>query len=311
MALRHLIVVATLTGFGVSAQQPSSPSTAMEERISAIGGEFRGTLGVAALDLRSRQWIAVNADTRFPTASTIKTAVMLEAHHQAAEGRLPLDATFALRDSDKVGGSGVLNGLHEGLVLTTADLIHLMIALSDNTATNLLVNRLGTARINGRLESYGIREVKLFRPTFRDGRADVLPDLEREFGLGMATPRDMVRLMALIADGRAIDRKTSDLMLATLRRQQDRAMIPRLLPSLDGVSVGNKTGTDEEKHAGADNIKRHVRADAAIVMGAGFAYAVAIFARNIEDTRWGVENDAVTTGARISRLLFDHYSGRP
>lgn len=310
MSLKHLIVVATLTAAWRPAQQPRADPSAMEERLSAIVREFRGTLGIAALDLRSRQWIAVNGEVRFPTASTVKTAVMLEAHHQASEGRLPYDAKFTLRERDKVSGSGVLNGLHDGVVLTTADLIHLMIVLSDNTATNLLVERLGTARINERLESYGIREVKLFRPTFRDGRADVLPELEREFGLGMATPRDMVRLMALIADGKAVDREASDQMLATLRRQQDRAMIPRLLPSLRGLSVGNKTGTDEEKQAGADNLKRHVRADAAIVTGPDFAYAVAIFARQIEDTRWSADNDGVTTGARISRLLFDYFSGR-
>ena len=96
--------------------------------------------------------------TRFPTASTIKTAVMLEAHHQAAEGRLPLDATYTLEESDKVGGSGVLNGLRDGLTLTGADLMHLMIVLSDNTATNMLIERLGTARVNARLDSYGMRE---------------------------------------------------------------------------------------------------------------------------------------------------------
>ena len=65
-----------------------------------------------------------------------------------------------------------------------------MIVLSDNTATNLLIGRLGTVRVNERLESYGLRETRLFRPTFRDGRADVLPELEREFGLGMTTPRE-------------------------------------------------------------------------------------------------------------------------
>ena len=85
-------------------------------------------------------------------------------------------------------------------------------------------------------------------------------------------------------------------------------MIPRLLPSLRGLNVGNKTGTDEEKHAGADGVRRHVRADAGIVTGPGFSYAIAIYARQIQDTRWGVENDALTTGARISRLLFEHFS---
>src|SRR5687767_2455511 len=287
----------------------SQPAASMEQRVSAVVREFRGVMGVAAMDLRSREWIVVNADTRFPTASTIKVAIMLEAHHQAADGRLPMDASFTLKNTDKVGGSGVLNSLHDGTALTTADLIHLMIVLSDNTATNMLIERVGTARVNERLESYDIPEVKLFRLTFRDGHPDVLPDLEQEYGLGMATPRDMVRLLTLIWDGKAVNRQASDAMLATLRRQQDRATIPRLLPPVSGLSVGNKTGTDEEKRSGPDGVKRHVRADVAIVSGPTFAYAVAIYARQIEDTRWSVENEAVVAGARISRLLFEHFSG--
>jgi beta-lactamase class A len=293
-----------------SGQEPAATSalSAMEPSVSSIVKAFRGEMGVAVIDLETGQTLGVNANVRFPTASTIKTAVMVEAYYQAAEGRLPLDARFTLQDTDKVGGSGVLNGLAAGMTLTTADLIHLMIVLSDNTATNMLVDRLGTARVNERLDSYGLRETRLFRATFRDGKPDVLPELEREFGLGMTTPMEMARLMAAIAQGKAVDRKASDAMLATLRRQQDRAMIPRLLPSMPGLTIGNKTGTDEEKHAGPDGVKRHVRADAAIVMGEGFSYAIAIYARQIEDRRWTIENDALTTGARISRLVFDHFA---
>ena len=236
---------------------------------------------------------------------------MIEAYHQAAEGRLPLTTAVVLRDKDKVGGSGVLNGMHDGLSVTVADLIHLMIVLSDNTATNLLVERLGTVKIDQLLDAYGLGEMRLFRPTFRDGRADVLPDLEREYGLGMTTPRAMARLMALIAEGKAVSAAASEAMFATLARQQDRAMIPRLIPASEGLTIGNKTGTDEEKHAGADGVRRHVRADAAIVTGPNLRYVVAICARQIEDTRWGIENDAVTTGARISRMLYDHFAGVP
>jgi beta-lactamase class A len=287
----------------------------MSEVVAAVTTavkSFRGDMGVAAIDLRSGETIAVNADARFPTASTIKTAVMIEAWQQIADGTLTPDTAFILKASDKVGGSGVLRGLHEGLSLTTADLIHLMIVLSDNTATNLLIERLGTARVNARLESYGLRDTKLFRPTFRDGRPDVFPELEREFGLGMTTPREMAKLMALIADGKAVNRQASDAMLETLRRQQDRAMIPRLIPpaGMNGVQIGNKTGTDEEKHAGADGIRRHVRADAAIVAGPTFSYAVAICARQIEDRRWSIDNEALTTGAEVSRLIFDYFSAR-
>ena len=276
---------------------------------AAVNG-FRGQMGVAAIELRSGETLAVNADGRFPTASTIKTAVMIEVWQQIADGTLSSDTTFALESSAKVGGSGVLRGLHDGLTLTTADLIHLMIVLSDNTATNFLIERIGTARVNARLESFGLRDTKLFRPTFRDGRPDVLPELEREFGLGMTTPREMAKLMAVIAEGKAVSRQASAAMLETLRRQQDRAMIraSSRRPAWRCRSATRREPT--KRNAGADGIRRHVRADAAIVTGPSFTYVVAIYARQVEDTRWTIENDALTTGARISRLIFDYFSSR-
>jgi beta-lactamase class A len=300
-----------MIAFGGERGQTAAPGERMDNPTATIGQivkTFRGQMGVAAIDLRSGETIAVNADQRFPTASTIKTAVMIEAWQQIVDGQLSESTSIPLRQSDKVGGSGVLKDMHEGLAPTVRDLLQLMIVLSDNTATNMLIERVGTARVNVRLESYGLHDTKLFRPTFRDGKADVLPELEKEFGLGMTTPRDMARVMALIADGKAVNAEASATMLATLRRQQDRAMIPRLLPASDGLQVGNKTGTDEEKHAGPDGIKRHVRADAAIVTGPGFSYVIAIYARQIEDTNWGIENAALTTGARIARLVFDYFS---
>ena len=291
-----------------SGQAGGGPENSMTSQIASIVKAFRGQMGVAAINLRTGEVIAVNADARFPTASTIKTAIMVEAWQQAADGRLPIDTRIALRDRDKVGGSGVLRGLGEGLPLSVADLVHLMIVLSDNTATNMLIERLGTARINARLESYGLTETKLFRPTFRDGRPDVLPELEREYGLGMSTPREMAKLMALIGERKAVNGEASDAMLATLRRQQDRAMIPRNIPG--DVQVGNKTGTDEEKHPGRDGVKRHVRGDAAIVTGPTVSYAIAIYARQIEDTRWTVDNDALVTGAKVSQMVFEHFGGQ-
>jgi beta-lactamase class A len=293
----------------VSALPQSSPST-IEASIAKLLEAFRGVMGVSAIDLESREEIAVNADARFPTASTIKVAVMLEAYRQADQGILTLESVLPLRESEKVGGSGVLRSLHDGLGLTVSDLVYLMIALSDNTATNMLIARLGTARIDETLAANGFTQTRLFRPTFRDGRPDVSPELEREFGLGMATPREMARLMALIAEGKAVSATASQAMVATLRTQQDRAMIPRLLPPDDSLQVGNKTGTDEEKQPGRNGVRGHVRADVAIVTSKNLRYAVAIYARQVQDTRWGVENDALVTGARVSRMIYDHFRAK-
>jgi beta-lactamase class A len=282
----------------------------MQRQIERAAGEFEGLLGVAAKNLLTGEEIAVNGDTRFPAASTIKTAVMIEAYHQAAEGTLPLNTRVRLRASDKVGGSGVLNGLADGLELTVRDLIHLMIVVSDNTATNMLVSRLGVKPIDDRLTRYGLEHTRIFRPTFRDGHADLLPELEREFGLGMTTPREMARLMALIAEGKAVGADASAAMLATLRRQQDRAMIPRLLPADRALEIGNKTGTDSEKLADAAGTRGAIRADAAIVTGKGLKYVIAIYTRQGADGSYGVDNAAALAGARISRMVFDYFTRR-
>jgi beta-lactamase class A len=292
-----------------AASQRDAARTTMTNRLNEGARDFKGVLGVAARDLDTGEELAVDADTRFPTASTIKTAVMLEAYRQAAESGLSFSSTITLQDEDKVGGSGVLRDMAAGLPVTIADLVQLMIVVSDNTATNMLIGRLGTANVDRTLDRYGLTDMRLFRPTFRDGRPDVLPDLEREFGLGMTTPRMMARLMALIADGKAVSPEASAAMLGTLRRQQDRAMIPRLLP--EDAEVGNKTGTDEEKLAGPGGVKGHIRADAAIVTGpGGLRYVIAIYARQIRDTRWTVDNDALVTGAKVSKMVYDYFAAK-
>jgi beta-lactamase class A len=275
-------------------------------RIRARLASFEGIMGVAAKDLRTGEEVLVDADTRFPTASVIKVAVMLEVFHQIAEGRLSRDREVALPDAAKVGGTGVLGVLHGGLRLTVMDLVGLMIGVSDNTATNLLVELVGTQHVDARLAEYGLKDTLLFRPTFRDGHADVHPDLEKEFGLGMSTPRDMALLMEKIARGEAVSPEASAEMAKILGAQLYAEMIPRGLPP--EASVAHKTGMDEEKGAGPDGLRRHVRADVGIVEGPKTRFVVAIFARQVEDRRWSVDNDAYVTGGTIARMLYDHFS---
>lgn len=281
----------------------------LDRKIQAIVSSFPGELGLAARHLATGETIALHADRRFPTASLIKVAVMLEVFHQMQEGRLDRSTAIELTDEVKVGGSGILRHLRAGLRLPVTDLVTLMIALSDNTATNLLVGLVGTANIDRRLAGYGLANTHIFRPTFRDGRADVFPELEREFGLGMTTPAEMVALLELIARGRAVGPEGSAEMLAVLRRQQDDLMIPRLLPfGREAIRVGHKTGTDEEKQPGEDGVRGHIRTDAAIVEGPRATYVIAICTRRVRDTRWSPDNEALLAGARLSRLVYDYFN---
>jgi beta-lactamase class A len=266
-------------------------------------------MGVAAKNLATGETVFVSADTPFPTASVIKVGVMVEVFHQIAEGRLRRADTITLTDAAKVGGSGVLQRLHGGLALTVGDLLDLMMTVSDNTATNLLVAKVGTLNVDRRLASHGLTRTKLFRPTFRDGQADVFPEEEKEFGLGVTTPREMARLLELIAEGRVVDRAASEAMIAIMREQAFRTMIPRSLPETDEVVVANKPGWDSEKHPDASGGKRHVRGDAAIVTTPRGRYVIAIHARQVEDTRWGPDNEAVVLAGRISRMVYDAFAG--
>ena len=239
--MRILVIVALAMAGSPRADTTSPPQP--RDQIEGLISQFDGEAGLYARNLNSGEEVAVNASTRFPTASTIKTAVMLEAYEQAAADRLL---------------------------------------------------------------AYKLQDTKLFRPTFRDGRADVFPELEREFGLGMTTPRDMGELMALIAGGRAVNAEASSAMLSTLRRQTDKGMIPRLLPA--GIEVGNKSGTDAEKLPDSRGRRGAIRADAAIVTGPGLKYVVAIYTRRGGDSASGVDNAALLLGARLSRIVFDHFA---
>lgn len=289
----------------------AADASAIERRIGARLTSFAGLMGVAATHLDTGETIAVNADTRFPTASAIKTAVMVETFHQIASGRLRKDQLLTLTDEMKVGGSGVLHSLHGGSQLQVSDLLYLMIALSDNTATNMLIGAVGTRNVDDRMAAYGLPLTRLYRPTFRGGHADVFPEEEKEFGLGSSTPRETARLMELIARGKAVSREASEEMVGLLEKQQYREMIPRSLPGADaGVKVANKTGQDEEKLLDAAGIRGAIRVDAAIVTTPKGRYVLAVFARRVKDTRWSVDNDALATGAEISRMVFDYFDDR-
>jgi len=273
---------------------------------------FHGEMGIYAKNLETGETISINADTRFPTASLIKTAVMVEVFHQIAEGRLRREQTVTLSERDKAGDETVpVNVLHAGTPLTVSDLVPLMIAWSDNTATNLLIGLVGTSNVDKRLDAYGLSKTRLYRPTFRDGRADVLPEEEREYGLGSTTPSEAARLMERIARGEAVNPEASAEMLRILAMQQDRAMIPRSLPvGRDETLVANKTGWDEEKRPDASGFKGDVRCDAAYVKSPRVRYVIAICARRIRDKSPGVDNEALRLGAELSRLVYDHFNGR-
>jgi beta-lactamase class A len=290
----------------------SASASRIERQLAARVAAFDGVVGLFAKNLDNGETVAVAGDTRFPAASLIKVAVMAEVFRQIAARQLEPSAPVTLRDADKAGDEITpLALLHDGTMLTIADLLRAMVAYSDNTATNLLLRRVGIHGVNALLDSLELRQTRLYRPTFRDGRADVLPEEEREYGLGSTTPREAALLLEAIVEGRIGSRAHGEAMVDLLAEQQDRAMIPRSLPfERDAIRVAHKTGWDEEKLADEHGFRGGVRNDAAYIEFPGGRYVLSICARRIRDRSASVDNAALRAGAELSRLVYVHFRSR-
>jgi beta-lactamase class A len=173
-------------------------------------------------------------DDVFRSASTIKIAIMIVLFRRIDDGELSLDEPYRLRAADKVPGSGVLQHLHDGLDLTLGDVVYLMMSISDNPATNILIDHLGFEAINATMRTLGLRQSILGRKMM--GRP--AQDSEQE---NLATPNEFARLMATILDGTAASARSCEQMIGLLRLQQNARRIGRFVPQ--GRQWGSKTGS--------------------------------------------------------------------
>ncbi len=204
----------------------------VEREIEAVAASG-GLAGVALIgpDGNEINW---SGDRRFRAASTIKIAVMIEVFRQVERGQLGRDDLVTLTDSDRIPGSGVLLHLHAGLALTVDDLLYLMISISDNTATNLLIDLTGLDGINQTLAELGLTESRMNRRML--GRTPREDEPEN-----WIVPTEMARLMHLIVTDRAASPPSCATMRDLLRTQQCQTRIARHLP--EGTVWGSKTGS--------------------------------------------------------------------
>jgi beta-lactamase class A len=208
---------------------------ALAQCVSAHSCEADIALSVVACD--GRAW-SVRGDELVPAASTAKIPIMVEMFRRIDRAQITLDAPCVVTDLDRAPGSGVLRMLHDGLHLTVGDLLYLMMSISDNTATNMLIESAGMAHINATMRELGMRDSILGRPMV--GRLAIAGEQEN-----LATARDYTRLLQAIVAGRAASAQSCKAMLELLSRQHNAHRIGRCVPDAPGYSWGAKNGTNK------------------------------------------------------------------
>jgi len=238
--------LALLSALWVAPQQPQTPLQRLEASIQRTTRSVNATWGIYLKSLETGEEIALDADRQMETMSTIKIPLMVEVFAQITRGRFSLTDKYTFAPADSQPGTGTIQRLDPGAVMTVKDLITMMIIVSDNTATEVLYRMVGgVAAVNARMDALGLKQTRAMNvpsrwfpllraaPTteqfYRDGKSP----------FGLSTPREMGRLLEMMERGTLVDKVSSDLMLRIMRGQLYRTRIPRYVT---GYTIPHKTG---------------------------------------------------------------------
>ena len=281
--ISNILVVLLLLSVSASGQS-------LDDQVKNLVTSFKGKVNLFAKNLDTGETYGLNPDERVRTASTIKIAVMIEAFARVAEGKAKWTDEVVLTKEKKVSGSGILGELSDGLKLTLRDAVNLMMILSDNTATNLVLDVLTTDAVNARMESLGFKQIKIMRKVGSGGESMAGKDPEnKKFGLGFATTREMVLVMEKLERGDIISPAASKEMIDLMKREQGRNAIGRSLPNVPMAS----------KYGALDRLRSAV----GILYTKQGRIAMAISCDDMPETIWSVDNPAYLLMSQLSEVL--------
>jgi beta-lactamase class A len=258
----------------------------LEASIAETDRNLDGVLAVAILDLTTGQRIMVRADEVMPTASSIKIAILAELYRQAQQGKVKLTDFYTLQASDMVGGSGITSVLTPGQTrLTLRDVAGLMISVSDNSATNVIIDRIGMENVNALLDSLGLTHMRLRRKMMDVKAAE-------EGRENISSPSEMVMLLEALYRGKVLNKSMTEDFFNMLSVHKE-SYIPRELP--EDLKVANKPGELEG-----------VRNDSGIVFAGKRPYAISVMTTYLRREKDG--GDAITKISSAAYQMFDRLS---
>ena len=199
------VVACGTMGAGARAQSPGAVAAApargedvaLEARLGELARAHHGKVALYAKQLNTGKTASLDPDAVVQTASVIKLTILFEAMEQVREGKAHWDDKITLEPGDAVSGSGVLLFFDAPLTLTLKDVLSMMIIMSDNTATNLAIDKIGLDAVNARIAWMGLKNTHLYKKIGKPA-TEPMPEDQSKFGLGKTTPREMAEVMERI-----------------------------------------------------------------------------------------------------------------
>lgn len=300
----------------VAGAGPGNEDAALEARLQEIAKAHHGKVALYATQLNTGKMVRMDQDAVVQTASVIKLTILFEAMEQVRAGKAHWDDKITLAPGDAVSGSGLLLFLDAPQTLTLKDVLTLMVIMSDNTATNLAIDKIGLDAVNARIAWMGLKNTHLYKKIGKPA-TEPMPEDQPKYGLGKTTPREMAEVMERIGlceldgpgkvrvggDGviSAGDAAICGVAMKMLRNQFYRETIPRYLEKLDTTETGGGTASK----TGSLNA---VRVDVAIVAGKTGPMVLSIFTYENEDKGWTVDNEGEVTIAKLAKAIVDAWS---
>ncbi|MGI8496661.1 MAG: serine hydrolase [Gemmatimonadaceae bacterium] len=272
-----------------SAAAPAHTDTAALRRtLDSLADAHHGVVGYAVRNLETGEQLARRGDETFPTASLIKVPILVTLYDLVEKKQISLDDQITLSPIDQVPGAGVLQFFHPGTQVTVHDAAWLMTTLSDNTATNLLLDKISIRRVWEKMESLGLRHTKVHAKVFLAKVTSLAPDSSAKYGLGVTTPNEMATLFGLLATGRAVSAAADSAMITILEHNTDEQLLQRYA---GGVRAAHKTGAVDE-----------VRTECSLFWLRGRVVACVLSRENV-DKRWVLDSEAQLTLARMGEAI--------
>lgn len=241
-----LLLFSSISVNAFQSAPPPTPLSRLQTNIERITKSVNATWSIYIKCLETNEEISINADAQMDTMSVIKIPLMVEVFRQIEEKKFALTDRITLQDADKLPGTGIIRSLDAGATLTIKDLITLMNIVSDNTATDLLFAKVGgIASVNKLMDSYGFKTIRATRPSaewFKALRAAPSPEQfhrEAKTPYGLASVREMGKLLEKIKKGEAVSQEASKQMMEIMRGQVYSSRLPKYVT---GFRVPHKTG---------------------------------------------------------------------